>query len=69
MLGGESHDLCSVKSRKRAFLVHRQNKRKIERTIFLGCEAFSFTSQKDASGHPKGQVQFVDGFLSLLGLY
>ena len=69
MLGSESHDLCSVKSRDRDFLVHRQNGRKIERTTFLGCEAFSLTSQKDAGGHPKGQVQFVDGFLSLLGLH
>jgi hypothetical protein len=36
---------------------------KIGRTTFLGCEAFSLTSQKDAGGHQKGQAQFVDGFL------
>jgi hypothetical protein len=40
--------------------------RKIEKTTFLGCEAFSLTSQKDANGHQKEQAQFVDGYLSLL---
>jgi hypothetical protein len=33
---------------------------------FLGCEAFSLTSQKDVNGHQKGQAQFVGGYLSLL---
>jgi hypothetical protein len=66
MLGSASDDLCTVESRKRTFLVHRRSRRKIENTIFLGCEAFSLTSQNDASGHQKGQAQFVDGYLSLL---
>ena len=55
--------------RKRALLVHGRNGRKIEKTRFLGCEAFSITSQKDANGHQKGQAQFVDGYLSLLELH
>jgi len=67
MLANGSDDLCKTESRKRAFLVHRRNGRKIERTKFLECEASSLTSQKDASGHQKGQAQFVDGYLSLLG--
>jgi len=61
-----SDDLCTVESRKRAFLVQPRNGPKIETNTFLGCEAFSLTSQKDASGHQKGQAQFVDGYLSLL---
>jgi hypothetical protein len=67
MLGSGSDDLCTVESRKRAFLVHRRCRRMIENTIFFRCEAFSLTSQKDASGHQKGQAQSVDWYLSLLG--
>src|SRR5215831_2768577 len=66
MLGSGSDDLCTVESRKRAFLVQPRNGPKIETNTFLGCEAFSLTSQKDASGHQKGQAQFVDEYLSLL---
>jgi hypothetical protein len=39
---------------------------KIKDAIFLECEAFSHTSQKDVNGHQKGQVQFADRCLSLL---
>jgi hypothetical protein len=67
MLANQSDDLCRTESRKRAFLVHHRNERKVEKTTFLGCEAFSLTSQKDASGHQKGQAQFVGAHLSLLG--
>jgi hypothetical protein len=56
----------AVESRKRAFLVSHRNRRKIQNTNFLGCEAFSLTSQKDVNGHQKGPAQFVDGYLSLL---
>ena len=66
MQGNGSDDLCTTESRKHAFLVHRQNGRKIEKTKFLGCEASSLTSQKDASGHQKRRAQFVGGHLSLL---
>jgi hypothetical protein len=59
-------DLCAVESRKRAFLVSHRNRRKIQNTNFLGCEAFSLTSQKDVNGHQKEPAQFVDGYLSLL---
>jgi hypothetical protein len=60
-------DLCIVESRKRAFLVQSRNGRKIGKTTFLGCEAFSLISQNDASGRQKALAQFVDGYLSLLG--
>jgi hypothetical protein len=62
-----SDNLCTVGSRNLGFFLHRQNGRKIEKATFLGCETLSLTSQKDASGHQKGQAQFVDGYLSLLG--
>jgi hypothetical protein len=69
MLGSGSYDVCGTEFNKRAFLVHRRNGRKIEKTTFLGCEHFSITSQKDVNGHQKGQAQFVDGYLSLLALH
>jgi hypothetical protein len=34
-----------------AFLVSHANWRKIKDAIFLECEAFSLTSQKDVNGH------------------
>ena len=39
---------------------------RLKTRYFLECEAFSLTSQKDVNGHQKGQVQFADGYLSLL---
>jgi hypothetical protein len=59
-------DPGAVESRMRAFLVSHRNRRKIQNTTFLGCEAFSPTSRKDVNGHQKGQAQFVGGYLSLL---
>jgi hypothetical protein len=67
MLGRVSDNLCTVGSRNLSFLVHCQNGRKIKTATFLGCETFSLTSQKDASGHQKGQAPFVDGYLSFWG--
>jgi len=51
MLGSGAAVFCTVKSCKRACVVHRRNRRKIERTTFLGCKVFSLTSQKDVNGH------------------
>jgi hypothetical protein len=59
-------DPGAVESHMRAFLVSHRNRRKIQNTTFLGCEAFSLTSRKDVNGHQKGQAQFVGGYLSLL---
>ena len=33
---------------------------------FLECETFSLISQKGVNGHQRGQVEFADGYLSLL---
>jgi hypothetical protein len=57
---------CAGGFHRRAFLVSHRNRRKIQNTPFLGCEAFSLTLQKDVNGHRKGQAQFVGGYLSLL---
>ena len=53
--------------RERAFVVSSRNRAQDSKAPhFLGCEAFSLTSQKDANGHQKGQAEFVGGCLSLL---
>jgi hypothetical protein len=48
------------------FLCHLEIGARFRTLHFLGCEAFSLTSQKDVNGHQKGQAQFVGGYLSLL---
>jgi len=48
------------------FLCHIAIGARFRTLHFLGCEAFSLTSQKDVNGHQKGQAQFVGGYLSLL---
>jgi hypothetical protein len=48
------------------FLCHIEIGARFGTLHFLGCEAFSLTSQKDVNGHQKGQAQFVGGYLSLL---
>ena len=50
------------------FLCHMETDARFRTLHFLGCEAFSLTSQKDANGRSKGQVAFVGGYLSLLEL-
>jgi hypothetical protein len=67
LLDRRRDDLCVAECHERAFVVSSRNRAQDSKTPhFLGCEAFSLTSQKDANGHQKGQAGFVGGYLSLL---